>query len=80
MKNGIHPDYHKIIFIHTNGEKFEGRSTWGKEGQEYKIDTDPFVHNAWTGASSMRLTGRFESFGKRFGNVDFSALNKKANG
>jgi large subunit ribosomal protein L31 len=78
MKAGIHPDYHKVTFVRTNGEEFEGRTTWGKEGQRYVIDTDPLTHNAWTGGTSMRKTGQVEKFGKRFGSVDFSTISKKA--
>ena len=32
MKQGIHPDYHKITVIMTDGSSFETRTTWGKEG------------------------------------------------
>ena len=32
MKKKIHPDYHKINVVMTDGSKFETMSTWGKEG------------------------------------------------
>ena len=35
MKTDIHPDYHMITVVMTNGESFQTRSTYGEEG-----DTD----------------------------------------
>ena len=49
MKNGIHPDYHKVTFIQTDGSKFETRSTYGKEGDAIRLDVDKLSHPAWTG-------------------------------
>ena len=31
MKKKIHPDYHKIRVIMTDGTEFETKSTWGKK-------------------------------------------------
>ncbi len=31
MKKNIHPDYHTIKVIMTDGTELETRSTWGKE-------------------------------------------------
>ena len=33
MKKNIHPDYHKIKVVMTDGSEFETKSTWGKEFQ-----------------------------------------------
>ena len=30
MKKNIHPKYHKIKVVMTDGTEFETRSTWGK--------------------------------------------------
>ncbi|MFN0192066.1 MAG: 50S ribosomal protein L31, partial [Aestuariivirga sp.] len=30
MKDSIHPDYHMINVVMTDGSKFQTRSTWGK--------------------------------------------------
>ena len=38
MKKKIHPDYHKINVVMTDGSKFETMSTWGKEGDTLKLD------------------------------------------
>ena len=49
MKKNIHPDYHKIKVIMTDGSEFETRSTWGKENDKLKLDIDSKSHYAWTG-------------------------------
>ena len=40
MKKNIHPDYHKIKVVMTDGSHFETMSTWGKEGDTLKLDID----------------------------------------
>ena len=47
MKNNIHPDYHKITVVMTDGTTFETRSTMGKEGDTVRLDIDPASHPAW---------------------------------
>ena len=32
MKEKIHPDYHEITVVATDGSKFTTRTTWGKAG------------------------------------------------
>ena len=49
MKKDIHPDYHNITVVMTDGTKFQTRSTWGKEGDTLSLDIDPLSHPAWTG-------------------------------
>ena len=51
MKKNIHPNYHKIKVVMTDGTEFETRSTWGKENDTLKLDIDPKSHFAWTGGS-----------------------------
>ena len=41
MKEKTHPDYHKITVVMTDGTSFETKSTWGKEGQQMRLDIDP---------------------------------------
>ena len=48
MKKNIHPNYHKINVVMTDGTKFETMSTWGKENDTLKLDIDPKSHFAWT--------------------------------
>ncbi len=73
MKKKIHPDYHKINVLMTDGTKFETKSTWGKEGDTLKLDIDPKSHSAWTGGKQNLLDkGRISKFNKRFQNFKTS--------
>ena len=51
MKKNIHPNYHKIKVVMTDGTEFETKSTWGKENDVLKLDIDPKSHHACTGRS-----------------------------
>jgi len=67
MKKDIHPQYHTIKVVMTDGTEFETRSTWGQEGATMRLDIDPKSHPAWTGIH--RLTdsgGRLAKFQNRF--------------
>ena len=67
MKKQIHPDYHEINVVMTDGSKFKTRSTWGKEGDTLKLDIDPKSHPAWTGQHRiMDSEGQVARFNKRF--------------
>lgn len=70
-KAGIHPDYHTITVVMTDGSRFETRSTWGKEGDVLTLDVDPKTHPAWVGGVNLRQTGRMEKFNNRFGGLNF---------
>ena len=70
MKKKIHPNYHKIKVVMTDGSNFETRSTWGKEGDTMKLDIDSKSHSAWTGGSQKILDkGRVSKFNKKFKNL-----------
>lgn len=79
MKKNIHPDYHKITVLMTNGNKFETRSTYGKEGDTLRLDVDPFTHYAWTGSGNAlnEKSGKVAKFNKKFGNTVFSNASAK---
>ena len=68
MKKNIHPNYHKIKVVMTDGSNFETMSTWGKEGDSLKLDIDPKSHPAWTGgkANINESEGQVARFQKRF--------------
>ena len=68
MKTEIHPDYHTIKVVMTDGTEFTTRSTWGKEGDVMQLDIDPNTHPAWTGGSQQLLDrgGRLSRFNKKF--------------
>ena len=70
MKKKIHPNYHKIKVVMTDGSQFETMSTWGKEGETLKLDIDSKSHSAWTGGSHKVLDkGRVSRFKKKFSNL-----------
>ena len=65
MKKNIHPKYHKIKVVMTDGSEFETRSTWGKENDVLKLDIDPKSHFAWTGGAQKILDkGRVSKYNK----------------
>ena len=67
MKKNIHPNYHKIKVVMTDGTEFETRSTWGKENDVLKLDIDPKSHPAWTGQHRILDSGgQVARFNKRF--------------
>ena len=67
MKNKIHPDYHVITVVMTDGSTFETRSTYGTPGVSLRLDIDPKSHPAWTGVHRLVDTGgQLAKFNKRF--------------
>jgi large subunit ribosomal protein L31 len=70
MKKDIHPDYHDITVVMTDGSKFTTRSTYGKAGDTLQLDIDPKTHPAWTGGAQRLIDsgGMVARFNKRFAN------------
>jgi large subunit ribosomal protein L31 len=68
MKKDIHPDYHNITVVMTDGTKYETRSTYGKAGDTLQLDIDPKTHPAWTGGTGQLLDrgGRVSRFKEKF--------------
>ena len=68
MKEGIHPDYHKITVVMTDGTEYETYSTWGAEGDRMNLEIDPTSHPAWTGGNQTLLDrgGRISRFKNKF--------------
>jgi len=67
MKKDIHPDYHDITVIMTDGSEYTTRSTMGKEGDKIRLDVDPKTHPAWTGVHRLLDSGgQLAKFNKRF--------------
>ncbi len=68
MKKDIHPDYHEITVVMTDGTEFTTRSTWGEPGDRMTLDIDPKSHPAWTGGSQRLVDtgGQVAKFNKRF--------------
>ena len=69
MKKGIHPDYHKITVVMTDGSSYATRTTWGAAGDTLRLDVDPKSHPAWTGGVGRLVdtAGQVAKFNKRFG-------------
>ena len=77
MQAEIHPDYHEITVMMTDGTEFKTRSTWGKEGDVLKLDVDPLSHPAWQGGTQKVVEkGQLDKFEKRFGLFLSSATDK----
>jgi large subunit ribosomal protein L31 len=69
VKQDIHPDYHEITVVMTDGSTFKTRSTYGKAGDTLTLDVDPRSHPAWTGGAVQVIErGRVEQFNRRFQN------------
>ncbi|HSD34025.1 MAG TPA: 50S ribosomal protein L31 [Alphaproteobacteria bacterium] len=67
MKKNIHPDYHEITVVMTDGSSFKTRSTLGKAGDTLRLDIDPKSHPAWTGVHRLIDSGgQLAKFKKRF--------------
>jgi large subunit ribosomal protein L31 len=79
MKKDIHPDYHTINVVLTDGTTFQTRSTYGKEGDTIRLDIDPRTHPAWTGGAQRLLDtgGQLARFNKRFQGFGLKADNGK---
>jgi len=59
MKNPeMHPDYHQIKVVMTDGTEFITYSTYGKEGDTLSLDIDP--------NKLMDRGGRLSRFKKKF--------------
>ncbi|VAW15230.1 LSU ribosomal protein L31p @ LSU ribosomal protein L31p, zinc-independent [hydrothermal vent metagenome] len=68
MKNDIHPDYHEITVVMTDGTSYKTRSTYGAAGDTLTLDIDPTTHPAWTGGGQHLVDrgGRVSRFNKKF--------------
>jgi len=68
MKKSIHPQYHMIKVVMTDGTEYMTRSTWGKEGDTLTLDIDSKSHPAWTGGNQQLVdrAGRVSRFKKKY--------------
>lgn len=51
MKADIHPDYHEVTIVQTDGTEYVTRSCMGKPGEKMRLDVDPLSHPAWQGGT-----------------------------
>lgn len=74
MKEKIHPDYHTIKMVMTDGSEHNIRTTWGKEGDVMRLDIDPLNHPAWTGGTAKVMEkGRLAKFGNKYAGLGVAA-------
>ena len=79
MKQGIHPDYHEVVFMDSStGFKFISRSTKGSsetvemdDGKTYpliRVETTSDSHPFYTGKQKFtKADGRVDRFNKKYG-------------
>jgi large subunit ribosomal protein L31 len=68
MKQDIHPDYHEITVVMTDGTEYKTRTTWGKAGDVMRLDVDPKTHPAWQGGTGKVVEkAQLKKFESRFG-------------
>lgn len=68
MKADIHPDYHTIKVVLTDGTEYETKSTYGKEGDVLKLDVDSLSHPAWQGGAAQVVEkGQLNKFKNKYG-------------
>ena len=77
MKPGIHPEYHKVLFIDSaTGDEWVTRSTMtsketreidGEEVQVIKLEISSFSHPFWTGKMrELDADGKIDRFRRRY--------------
>jgi large subunit ribosomal protein L31 len=65
MKKGIHPFYHNVDVVMTDGTTFQTRSCY--KGEKMVLEIDSKSHPFFTGKQVLVDTaGRVERFNKRF--------------
>ena len=70
MKQGIHPAYHPVKIVMTDGFEYETYSTLGKEGETVvlKLPVDSRSHPAYTDKPRhVDTEGRVDKFNKKYG-------------
>jgi large subunit ribosomal protein L31 len=77
MKAGVHPDYHKVLFVDaSSGEEWmsystmsssEKREVEGGEVPVIRLDISAYSHPFWTGhARELDAEGRIDRFRRRY--------------
>ena len=70
MKPDIHPAYHTVNIVMTDGTAFTTRSCMGKPGDTLRLDIDPKSHPAWTGVQRIMDTGgQVAKFNRKFAGI-----------
>ena len=78
MKQGIHPEYHKVLFVDTaTGDEWVSRSTMtskemrevdGEEIPVIKLEISSHSHPFWTGTMrELDADGKIDRYRRRYG-------------
>ena len=78
MKDGIHPDYHKVVFVDTaTGDEWISRSTMtsnetkeidGEDLPLVRLEISSHSHPFWTGKMrELDSDGKIDRFRRRYG-------------
>lgn len=68
MKKGIHPDYHEITVVLSDGSEFKTRSTIEAKDKVYRSEVDSKNHPFYTDNLKLqKKAGRIDRFNKRYG-------------
>ena len=78
MRDGIHPDYHKVLFVDTaTGDEWVSRSTMtsnekrevdGEQVPVIKLEISSASHPCWTGTMrELDADGKIDRFRRRYG-------------
>jgi large subunit ribosomal protein L31 len=77
MKANIHPDYHEVKIVMTDGTEYTTRTCWGKPGDVMRLDIDPLNHPAWTGGTAKIMEkGRLAKFGTKYAGLGVASTDK----
>lgn len=78
MKADIHPDYHEVTIVQTDGTEFKTRSCMGKAGDSMRLDVDPLSHPAWQGGTQKVVEKQqLKKFENKYGSFLSSGSSKK---
>jgi large subunit ribosomal protein L31 len=68
MKKDLHPQYHFVKVVMTDGTEFMTRTTWGEPDARLQLVIDPKNHPAYTGERKiLDSMGRMEKFMNKYG-------------
>ncbi len=68
MKADIHPNYHEITIVQTDGTSYKTRSCMGKAGDSMRLDVDPLSHPAWQGGTQKVVEkAQLKKFESKYG-------------
>jgi len=79
MKQNLHPDYHFVNVVMTDGTQYTTRTTWGEAEGRLQLVIDSKNHPAYTGERKvLDSMGRMEKFMNKYGSTNVKAETTKA--